>query len=140
MIPILVRRLQESRGGGSCDDVYYDGGRRRIYALAGEGFISVVQQNDPDAVRKYPLSSGRAHWHFLWNELVRRRVGFGIGTRANMELWSAGIECQKAKAPAADELSGRWIRPDEPSSSLANPGSMSNFSRSQLGLVCWLLC
>jgi len=99
----------------------------------------VVQQNDPDAVRKYPLSSGRAHWHFLWNELVRRRVGFGIGTRANMELWSAGIECQKAKAPAADELSGRWIRPDEPSSSLANPGSMSNFSRSQLGLVCWLL-
>ena len=99
----------------------------------------MVQQNDPDAVRKYPLSSGRAHWHFLWNELVRRRVGFGIGTRANMELWSAGIECQKAKAPAADELSGRWIRPDEPSSSLANPGSMSNFSRSQLGLVCWLL-
>ena len=64
----------------------------------------MVQQNDPDAVRKYPLSSGRAHWHFLWNELVRRRVGFGIGTRANMELWSAGIECQKAKAPAADEV------------------------------------
>ncbi len=56
-----------------------------------------------------------------------------------MELWSAGIECQKAKAPAADEVSGRWFRPDEPSISLANPGSMSNFSRSQPGLVCWLL-
>jgi len=90
--------LQESRGGGSCDDVYYDGGRRRIYALAGEGFISVVQQNDPDAVRKYPLCSGRAHWH------LRLRAGFGIGTRANRELGSAGIECQKAKAPAADEV------------------------------------
>ncbi len=63
----------------------------------------------------------------------------GIGTRANMELWSAGIECQKAKAPAADEVSGRWFRSDEPSSRLANPGSMSNFSRSQPGLVCCLL-
>src|ERR1700676_3821308 len=31
--------------GGSCDDVYYDAERKRIYALAGEGFISVVQQN-----------------------------------------------------------------------------------------------
>src|SRR6267154_2235959 len=63
----------------------------------------------------------------------------GIGTRANMELWSAGIECQKAKAPAADEVSGRSFRSDEPSSRLANPGSMSNFSRSQPGLVCCLL-
>ncbi len=113
--------------------------RKHIYTLGGDEFISVVQQNDPDAVRKYPLCSGRAHWHFLWNALVPRRAGFGIGTRANRELGSAGIECQKAKAPAADEVSGRWFRPDEPSSSLANPGSMSNFSRSDPGLVCWLL-
>src|SRR6266567_4495079 len=34
--------------GGSCDDVYFDAERKRIYALGGEGFISVVQQNDPD--------------------------------------------------------------------------------------------
>jgi len=78
--------------------------RKRIYALGGEGFISVVQQNDPDAVREYPLCSGRAHRHFLWNEVVRGRAGFGIGTHANRELGSAEIECQKAKAPAADEV------------------------------------
>src|SRR6516225_3806259 len=32
---------------GSCDDVYFDSERKRIYALGGEGFISVIQQNDP---------------------------------------------------------------------------------------------
>src|SRR5437879_1974387 len=34
--------------GGSCDDVYFDAERKRIYALGGEGFISVIQQNDPN--------------------------------------------------------------------------------------------
>ena len=34
--------------GGSSDDVYYDAERKRIYALGGEGFISVIQQNAPD--------------------------------------------------------------------------------------------
>jgi hypothetical protein len=34
--------------GGSCDDAYYDAERKRIYGIAGEGFISVVLQNDPD--------------------------------------------------------------------------------------------
>jgi DNA-binding beta-propeller fold protein YncE len=40
--------------GGSCDDVYYDAERKRIYALGGEGYISVVQQNDAD---HYTLSA-----------------------------------------------------------------------------------
>src|SRR6202521_4237380 len=34
--------------GGSCDDVYFDSERKRIYVIAGEGFINVVQQNDPN--------------------------------------------------------------------------------------------
>jgi DNA-binding beta-propeller fold protein YncE len=34
--------------GGSCDDVYYDAERKRIYALGAEGYISVIQQNDPN--------------------------------------------------------------------------------------------
>jgi DNA-binding beta-propeller fold protein YncE len=32
----------------SCDDVYFDAERKRIYAIGGEGFINVFQQNDPD--------------------------------------------------------------------------------------------
>src|SRR5579863_6125749 len=34
--------------GGSCDDVYFDAERKRIYSIGGEGFISAVQQNDPN--------------------------------------------------------------------------------------------
>jgi DNA-binding beta-propeller fold protein YncE len=30
------------------DDLYYDAGRKRIYVPGGEGFISVIQQTDPD--------------------------------------------------------------------------------------------
>jgi hypothetical protein len=33
---------------GDCDDVFYDERRRRIYAIGGEGGISVFQQRDSD--------------------------------------------------------------------------------------------
>src|SRR6266403_5542038 len=33
---------------GSCDDVYFDARRKRVYILGAEGFISVFQQNTPD--------------------------------------------------------------------------------------------
>jgi len=33
---------------GDCDDVFYDQARKRIYAIGGEGAISVVQQQDAD--------------------------------------------------------------------------------------------
>jgi hypothetical protein len=33
---------------GDCDDVFYDEQRHRIYAIGGEGGISVFQQRDPD--------------------------------------------------------------------------------------------
>src|SRR5260370_21360510 len=74
---------------------------KRIYALGGERFISVIQQNDPGplyAVSKYPLCCGAAHGHFLLNELVCRRASVGAGTRANMELWRAGKVYNGTKA------------------------------------------
>src|SRR5258708_34749964 len=40
---------------GSCDDVYYDAERKRIYAL-GERFISVIQQNDLTTIRCQQIS------------------------------------------------------------------------------------
>ena len=33
---------------GDCDDVFYDAARKRIYAIGGEGAISVFQQQDAD--------------------------------------------------------------------------------------------
>jgi len=37
---------------GDCDDVFYDASRRRLYAIGGEGGISVFQQQDPDHYRE----------------------------------------------------------------------------------------
>jgi len=36
------------RAAGECDDAYFDAGRKRVYVIGAEGFISVFQQNDPD--------------------------------------------------------------------------------------------
>jgi len=46
---------------GDSDDVYYDTGRKRIYAPGGEGFVSVIQQVDPDhyqPLAKIPTTVG----------------------------------------------------------------------------------
>ena len=43
------------------DDLYYDAGRKRIYVPGGEGFISVIQQTDPDhyqPLAKIPTTVG----------------------------------------------------------------------------------
>lgn len=34
--------------GGDVDDIFYDATRKRLYAICGEGLISVVQQRDPE--------------------------------------------------------------------------------------------
>ena len=43
------------------DDLYFDAERKRVYVLGGEGFISVIEQTDPDhyqAVAKIPTTVG----------------------------------------------------------------------------------
>jgi YVTN family beta-propeller protein len=42
------KRVASLSAIGDCDDVFYDEHRRRIYAIGGEGGISVFQQRDPD--------------------------------------------------------------------------------------------
>jgi DNA-binding beta-propeller fold protein YncE len=68
--------------GGSCDDVYYDAERKRIYAIAGEGFISVIQQNDPD------------HYTFSANipSAVGVRTGIFYGTSLYVGVPAGGLE------------------------------------------------
>jgi DNA-binding beta-propeller fold protein YncE len=68
--------------GGSCDDVYYDAERKRIYAIGGEGFISVVQQNDPD---HYTLSGNIP-------SAVGVRTGIFFGTSLYVGVPAAGLE------------------------------------------------
>src|SRR5882724_10843839 len=124
------------------------------------------------------LCCGGAHGHFLWNELVCRRASVGARTRANMELWRAGIVYKEAEASAGANLwhdgmnpisrrpvwrqsVQRVVRPSGKTEhalhhasgtveqapnyefmrrrGTTSPGSMSNFSRSQPSLACWLL-
>jgi len=42
------KTVQRLPAVGDCDDVFYDYNRKRIYAIGGEGAISVFEQQDPD--------------------------------------------------------------------------------------------
>jgi DNA-binding beta-propeller fold protein YncE len=68
--------------GGSCDDVYYDVERKRIYALGGEGYISVVQQNDAD---HYTLSANIP-------SAIGVRTGIFYGTSLYVGVPASGLE------------------------------------------------
>jgi len=63
------------------DDLYYDAARKRIYVAAGEGFIYVFQQKDPD------------HYHLLVkisSALGARTAGyFGKGKKSFDRFWLA---------------------------------------------------
>ncbi len=68
--------------GGSCDDVYFDAERKRIYALGGEGFISAIQQNDPN---HYTLSANIP-------TTIGVRTGVFFGTSLYVGVPAAGLE------------------------------------------------
>ena len=56
---------------GGCDDVYFDSGRKRIYAIGAEGYISVFQQKDLD------------HYELISNvpSTISAKTGFFYETR-----------------------------------------------------------
>lgn len=58
---------------GDADDIFYDGARQRIYISGGDGFISIIQQQDADRYKiltKIPTASG-ARTSFFVPELGR---------------------------------------------------------------------
>jgi len=68
--------------GGSSDDVYFDAERKRIYAIGGEGFISAIQQNDPN---HYTVSANIP-------TTVGVRTGVFFGTSLYVGVPAAGLE------------------------------------------------
>ena len=64
------------------DDVHFDAERKRIYALGGEGFISVIQQNDPN---RYTLIANVP-------TTVGVRTGIFFGTSLYVGVPAAGLE------------------------------------------------
>src|SRR5258706_9302952 len=77
--------------GGSCDDVFFDAERKRIYALGGEGFISAIQQNDPDhytLIANIPTTVGVRTGTFYGSSLY---VGVPAGGLEPAQVWFYGV-------------------------------------------------
>src|SRR5205807_4400674 len=71
------------------DDLYYDAGRKRIYVPGGEGFISVVQQNDADhyqSLAKIPTTVG-ARTGLWYEKRDRLYLGVPASSRQGAALW-----------------------------------------------------
>jgi hypothetical protein len=76
------KEVARVRAGGSCDDVYYDAERKRIYAIGSDGYITVIQQNDPD------------HYSSIANvpTTVGVRTGIFFGTSLYVGVPASGVE------------------------------------------------
>ena len=77
--------------GGSCDVLYFDSERKRIYALGGEGFISAVQQNDPNRytlIANIPTTVGVRTGVFFGTSLY---VGVPAAGLEPAQIWNYGV-------------------------------------------------
>ncbi len=71
------------------DDLYYDTGRKRIYALGGEGFVSVIQQVDADhylPLAKIPTTIG-ARTGLWYEKRDRLYLAVPASSKQGSELW-----------------------------------------------------
>jgi DNA-binding beta-propeller fold protein YncE len=71
------------------DDVYYDSGRKRIYIPGGEGFLSVIQQMDPDhyeAIAKIPTTIG-ARTGLWYEKRDRLYLAVPASSKQGAALW-----------------------------------------------------
>jgi DNA-binding beta-propeller fold protein YncE len=71
------------------DDLYYDVGRKRIYIPGGEGFISVIQQNDADHYRslaKIPTTVG-ARTGLWYEKRDRFYLAVPASSKQGAALW-----------------------------------------------------
>ena len=71
------------------DDLYYDTARKRIYAPGGEGFISVVQQIDPDhyqSLAKVPTTIG-ARTGLWYEKRDRFYLAVPASSKQGAALW-----------------------------------------------------
>ena len=90
--------LQKLPVVGDSDDVFYDPSRQRIYAIGGEGRISVFQQDGPDQYRPPGRDrdrEGRPDGYLLprAQQVLCRRAPSGLRARRHPHLQRALICC-----------------------------------------------
>jgi hypothetical protein len=88
------REVVRLRAAGECDDVFFDASRKRIYAIGGEGIISVFQENDPDhyeLVANVPSSVGIRTGYFFTK---RDRFYVGVPAKGSepAQIWTYEAE------------------------------------------------
>lgn len=88
------KEVARLRAAGECDDVFFDAGRKRIYVIGAEGFISVFQQNDPDhyeLITNVPSAIGVRTGYFF---AKRDRMYVGVPAKGNepAQVWTYEAE------------------------------------------------
>lgn len=88
------KEVARMRAAGECDDVYFDASRKRIYAIGGEGFISVIEQKDPnhyELIENVPSAIGVRTGYFFSK---RDRFYVGVPARGSepAQIWTYEAE------------------------------------------------
>jgi DNA-binding beta-propeller fold protein YncE len=88
------KEVARMRAAGECDDVYFDAGRKRIYVIGGEGFISVIEQKDPnhyELLENVPSAIGVRTGYFFSK---RDRFYVGVPARGSepAQIWTYEAE------------------------------------------------
>jgi len=88
------REIARLRAAGECDDVFFDASRKRIYVIGGEGYITVIQQTDPDhynLIANIPSGIGVRTGYFF---AKRDRFYVGVPAKGNepAQVWTYEAE------------------------------------------------
>ena len=88
------KEVTRMRVAGECDDVYFDANRKRIYVIGGEGFISVIEQKDPnhyELLENVPSTIGVRTGYFFTK---RDRFYVGVPAKGSepAQIWTYEAE------------------------------------------------
>lgn len=84
------REVSRLPAAGECDDMFFDASRKRIYVIGAEGFVSVIQQKDPDhyeLLENVPSAIGVKTGYFYER---RDRLYVGLPAKGNdpAQVWT----------------------------------------------------
>ena len=89
------KEVARVRVKAASDDAYFDAARKRIYVLCGEGYISVIQQNDPDhyaLLENIPTITGARTGGLLGANLYVAVPSGATGATDPAQLWVYGAQ------------------------------------------------
>jgi DNA-binding beta-propeller fold protein YncE len=89
------KEVARVRVKGASDDAFFDAVRKRIYVICGEGYISVIQQNDPDhyvLIENIPTIAGARTGGMSGPNLYVGVPAGATGATDPAQLWVYGVQ------------------------------------------------